>query len=95
MKVNVTIERGRDGTYDACMEVRKELTFGLLGQGKTVKEAIEDFYITLEDMKKLYQDTKREFPENLEFAFYYDTASSLAYYPKHNFATELSQVHFA
>ena len=77
MKVNVIIEKGKDGTYDACMEVRKELTFGLLGQGNTVNEAIEDFYITLEDMKNLYQDTNQKFPENLEFAFHYDTASFL------------------
>jgi len=80
MKVNVIIEKGKDGTYDACMEVHKDLTFGLLGQGKTVKEAIEDFYITFEDMKNLYQDTGQKFPENLEFVFRYDVASFLAYY---------------
>jgi len=75
MKVNVIIEKGKDGTYDACMEARKELTFGLLGQGNTVNEAIEDFYITLEDMKNLYRDTNQKFPENLEFAFHYDVVS--------------------
>jgi len=80
MKVNAIIEKGKDGTYDVCMEVRKELTFGLLGQGNTVKEAIDDFYVSFEDMKQLYRDIEREFPEDLEFKFYYDTASFLQYY---------------
>jgi hypothetical protein len=43
MKVKVIIEKGNDGTYDACMEFRKDLDFSLLGQGKTAKGAIADF----------------------------------------------------
>ena len=44
MKVQVIIERGADGTFDANMEFINSIPFGLLGQGKTVSEAIDDFY---------------------------------------------------
>ena len=92
MKVNATIEIGKDGTYDVCMEVRNDLTFGLLGQGNTVKEAIEDFYISLEDMKNLYRDEGKEFPKSLEFEFHYDTASFLNYYTNYFSLAGLSRL---
>ena len=40
--VDVIIERGSDGTFDANMETYSDLEFGLLGQGKTVEEAKAD-----------------------------------------------------
>jgi predicted RNase H-like HicB family nuclease len=82
MKVVVIIEKGIDGTFDACMEYYENLSFGLLGQGDTVEEAIEDFYKTRDEMKLHYQETGKYFPEDLEFEFKYDTASFLSYYSK-------------
>jgi len=83
MKVNAFIEKGLDGTYDVHLgEDAKGLTFGLLGQGNTVPEAIDDFYNSRDEMKELYAETGKSFPENLEFNFIYDTASFLAYYSK-------------
>ncbi|MDR3246585.1 MAG: hypothetical protein LBT50_09165 [Prevotellaceae bacterium] len=69
MKIDVILERGTDGTYDARMEVKKELSFWLLGQGNTVEEAIADFYVTKDDMKALFIEQGKKFPE-LEIFFF-------------------------
>jgi predicted RNase H-like HicB family nuclease len=79
MKVQVIIERGVDGTYDANMEFIKNIQFGLLGQGKTVSEAIEDFYNSYGEIKAMYQAEGNVCPE-LEFEFKYDMPSFLQYY---------------
>ena len=42
-KINAFIERGNDGTYGIYMD-NKSLDYGLMGDGKTVNEAISDFY---------------------------------------------------
>jgi len=81
MKVDVFIEKGLDGTYDLHLgEQTKGLTFGLLGQGDTVQEAINDFYNSRDEIKTYYKEVGKPFPEDLEFVFKYDTASFLAYY---------------
>jgi len=83
MKVDAFIEKGLDGTYDVHFgEDTKGLTFGLLGQGDTVQEAVDDFCNSRDEMKDLYAETGKSFPDNLEFNFKYDTASFLAYYSK-------------
>jgi hypothetical protein len=82
MRANVIIERGLDSTYDAYLDNAENLGFGLLGQGNTVKETIEDFYNSKNEMETYYKEVGKSFPENLEFVFKYDTASFLAYYSK-------------
>ncbi len=83
MKIDVFIEKGLDGTFDVHFgEQTKGLTFGLLGQGNTVKEAIDDFYNSRDEIKEYYTETGKSFPANLEFTFRYDTASFLAYYSR-------------
>ena len=80
MKVEVIIERGKDGTYDACMEFREDLDFGLLGQGKTAKAAIADFYACHDAMKSHYEASGKRFPDDLEFEFKYDIPAFLSEY---------------
>ena len=81
MKVDVFIEKGIDGTYDIHFgEQTKGLTFGLLGQGDSVQEAMADFHNSRDEIKAYYKEVGKRFPEDLEFAFKYDTASFLAYY---------------
>lgn len=132
MKVTVIIERGTDGNYSAYMDTNN-LSFGLIGDGKSVKETMDDFYNSYEEMKSYYHETGKDFPE-LVFVFKYDVPSFLQYYSGvlslaglerltginqgqlshyltghrkpsqktvekiekklHNFADELSQVHF-
>ena len=81
MKVDVFIEKGIDGTYDIHFgEQTKGLTFGLLGQGESVQEAMDDFHNSRDEIKAYYKEVGKRFPEDLEFEFKYDTASFLAYY---------------
>ena len=79
MKVQVIIERGVDDTFDANMEFISNIPFGLLGQGKTVSEAIDDFYNSYYEIKAMYQAEGNECPA-LEFEFKYDMPSFLQYY---------------
>lgn len=81
MRVNVFIEKGLDGTFDVHFgEQTKGLTFGLLGQGITVQEAIADFYNSRDEVKTHYTETGKPFPKDLDFVFKYDTASFITYY---------------
>lgn len=78
MKVIVIIERGKDGTYGAFIG-SDNAPFGLLGDGNTIQETIDDFYNSYEEMRAYYKEAGKKFTE-LEFDFKYDMASFLAYY---------------
>jgi hypothetical protein len=78
MKVEVIIERGIDGTYSAYMDA-KNLSFGIIGDGSTVKETMDDFNNSYEEMKAYYKDAGKDFTD-LEFVFKYDVSSFLQYY---------------
>ena len=82
MKLNAVIEKGKDGTFDVHYDVEQEnpYSFSLLGQGATIEEAIEDFYVSRDEIKEYYQEIGKEFPENLEFESRYDMASFLDSY---------------
>ena len=82
MKTKVIIERGEDGTYDAYLEDTGKLSFGLLGQGKTVQETIDNFLNSRDEMKACYAVENKPFPTDLEFEYKYDLASFLSYYSK-------------
>jgi len=80
MKVMALIERGNDGSYGVYVDLEdKTLNYGIIGDGKTVKEAIDDFYNSYKEMKELYKSENKHFKE-AEFEFKYDTASFLSYY---------------
>jgi len=81
-KIEVIIEKGNDNTYTAYISGENSLPFGILGDGNSVKEAIEDFEKSFEDMKEYYAKVGKEFPKNVEFTFKYDLASFLSYYSK-------------
>jgi len=78
MKVTAIIEQNGKGRYSAYIDDDR-IKFGVLGEGKTVEETIEDFRIGYEEIKETYQSVGKEIPE-LEFEFKYDTASFLAAY---------------
>ncbi len=80
MKVIVIIEKTKYG-HDVRMSDDK-LDFMLLGQGKTVKDAIDDFHICEYEIRELYADEKKAFPNDLEFIFKYDLPSFLEHYSK-------------
>ena len=77
--VDVIIERGSDGTFDANMETYSDLEFGLLGQGKTVEEAKADLMNSYNEIKEIFAEQGKEV-EDLRFEFKYDIPSFLQYY---------------
>ena len=78
MKVTVIIEQNSKGKYSAYISDER-ISFGIVGEGNTVDETIEDFRIGYQEMKETYQNAGKEIPE-LEFDFKYDTASFLSAY---------------
>jgi predicted RNase H-like HicB family nuclease len=82
MKVKAFIERGNDGSYGVYVDLEDTtLNYGIIGDGKTVTEAIDDFHNSYKEMKDSYASENKYF-EEAEFEFKYDTASFLAYYSK-------------
>lgn len=81
MKKTVIIERGTDGTFDAYLENDDDLSFGLLGQGDTVKDTISDFLNSYDEIKAICTEDGSICPV-LEFTYKYDLASFLSYYSK-------------
>ena len=81
MKAIVIIERGKDGTYSAYIE-NNHLPFGIIGDGNTVEETIDDFMNSKEEMKAYYTEENKLFPQELEFKFKFDVPSFLEYYSK-------------
>ena len=80
MKVKAYIERGNDGTYGVYIDLEENrLNYAIIGDGKTVEEAIEDFKGGYEDMRKSFEKDNQYFQE-VEFEYHYDTASFLAFY---------------
>jgi len=78
--VKAFIEIGKNLDYDIWSDPNSDISFGLLGQGKTITEAKQDFFICLEDMKNCYKEDNAEFPD-VEFEFVYDIQSFLKYSP--------------
>lgn len=81
-KVTAFIERGKDGTYGVYIDLEDNtLNYGIHGDGATVKEAIDSFNTSYNDMKANYKKRNLNFVE-AEFEFKYDVASFLQYYSK-------------
>ncbi len=79
VKAKVYICRESDGSYSCYADEKAHINYGLVGEGSTVKEAIDDWIGTYEAMKQSYADKGLEFVE-AEFTFAYDVPSFLAYY---------------
>lgn len=79
IQAKVFICRESDGSYSCYVDDKTPINYGLVGEGKTVDEAIADWNGTYEAMKQGYAEDGREFVE-AEFTFAYDVPSFLAYY---------------
>ena len=79
-KIKAFIEIGKELDYDIWSDPDAGISFGLLGQGKTIQEAKQDFFDCMDDMKNCYKELGEEFPE-LEFEFVYEVQSFLRYSP--------------
>lgn len=74
------IERGKDGTFGIFTP---QLNHSIIGEGKTVLEAKEDFLNSFFEMITSYTDDGKEIPselKNISFEFKYDIASFFDYY---------------
>jgi hypothetical protein len=78
MQVSVIIEQNSKGRYSAYISDER-VKFGVLGEGNTPEETIEDFKIGYEDIRDAYLSEGKDFTD-LEFNFKYDTASFLSTY---------------
>lgn len=78
-KVKVFIEMSSYG-YSAYMD-DTPLDYSCIGEGKTVEETIEDFNAAYREMREFYESIGKNF-EEVEYEFYYDTASFLQYFGK-------------
>lgn len=78
-KVKVYIEKAEYG-FSAYME-ESGLDYGCIGEGRTVEEAIDDFNRSYAGIRDYYVRHGRPFKE-IEYEFYYDTASFLDEYSK-------------
>ena len=76
-QVKVFIEKSEYG-FSAYME-DAGLDYGLFGEGKSVEEAIDDFNKSYAGMREYYAEKGKPF-EEIQYDFYYDTASFLDEY---------------
>lgn len=82
--IRVILENSSYG-YSAYMD-DDTLSYGCIGEGKTIDETIADFYDAYGEMKEYYASVNKYF-EEVEFEFYYDIASFLEkYYKKFSLA---------
>lgn len=78
-KVRVFVEKSEYG-FSAYME-EAGLDYGLFGEGKNVEEAIDDFKKSYIGMREYFESVGKPF-EEIEYEFFYDTASFLDEYCK-------------
>lgn len=78
--MKVRIEKQSDGTYIAYNTSGEKVT--LIGTGDTVKEAKEDFFNTIEELRQSYIDTNDPVPAFLDdkAEFHFDLSSLFEYY---------------
>ena len=78
-QVKVFIEKSSFG-YSAYMD-DTPLGYSVIGEGKTVEEAMDDFNQSYAGMREYFERHGKGF-EEVEYAFYYDTASFLQEFSK-------------
>lgn len=78
--MNVSIEKQADGSYIAYNTTGDHVS--LIGTGDTVREAKEDFFNSIKEVKESYIDLGDEMPACLteEIEFRFDISSLFEYY---------------
>lgn len=54
--------------------------YGIHGYGRTAREAVEDTYVALNEMREIAKENHDEFPD-VELSFSFDVGSMFSYYP--------------
>ncbi len=79
VQVNAYVAREKDGSYSIFVDDDASINYGLVGEGKTAQEAIDEWNRMYEAMKASYEKDKMPFSE-ARFSFVYDLPSFLSYY---------------
>lgn len=80
MRTTALIEKGKDGTFGIFTP---DLKSTIIGEGKTVSEAKDDFNNSFNEVSLYFKESGKEIPDelqNIEFEFKYDLASLFDYY---------------
>lgn len=79
--VTVVVETGKD-LYSCFMASKgtEDLSFSLIGDGKTAREAVNDFLVCRDEMRELYKEEGLDFPE-IDFNFVFDVGAFFNFYP--------------
>ena len=82
--MKVSIEKQSDGSYIAYNTTGEKVT--LIGTGDSVKEAKEDFYNSIEEVKESYEARGSFMPTELteDIDFHFDLSSLFEYYSMFN-----------
>lgn len=78
-QVKAFVAREKDGSYSIFVEDNAPLNYGLIGEGSTVQEAIDEWQRMYEAMKQRHAEDGIPFVE-ADFKFVYDLPSFLSYY---------------
>lgn len=77
-KVKVIVETGKD--LFSCFTVDTGGFTKIVGDGKTVRKAIEDFYVCYDEARDYAREKGEDYPE-MDFDFIFDIGAFLDYYP--------------
>ncbi|MCH5326569.1 MAG: helix-turn-helix transcriptional regulator [Duncaniella sp.] len=78
-KVKAYICKEKDGTYSIFVDEKSPINYGLVGEGRTVQSAIDEWLAVYNEMKQSYTEKGIDFVE-AEFDFVFDVPSFLEYY---------------
>lgn len=78
-EIKAYISREKNGTYSIFVDDDAPINYGLIGEGKSVSEAIAEWNAMYEAMKESYAKDNMPFSE-VNFKFAYDVPSFLSYY---------------
>ena len=80
--MKVSIEKQSDGSYIAYNTTGDKVQ--LIGTGASVKEAKDDFFNSIEEVKESYIDLGDKMPACLDVEFHFDISSLFEYYSMFN-----------
>lgn len=78
-QVRAYVAKEANGTYSIFVNEDAPINYGLVGEGKTVQDAMDEWHRTYEAMKESYRAENMPFVE-AQFTFAYDVPSFLVYY---------------
>ena len=74
------VESGKGGFSCFMTKDSDDLKFCLIGDGKTVRAAMDDFLIANKEMRESFEEEGKDYPD-LKFHFVFDVGAFFNYYP--------------